>query len=64
LKCKWQKKSGQSLQNGLGWLTGLIDKVLSYNMGHSLQALCWLSGTLVVCIWCKQYYCFKQRAFT
>jgi hypothetical protein len=38
-KGKPQKKSGQFLQEELGWLICLINKVLSYNMGFSGHAL-------------------------
>jgi hypothetical protein len=46
-KGKGQEKSWWSFQERLGWLTGLIDKILLYNMGHS--AWCTYAN-LIVCI--------------
>jgi hypothetical protein len=48
----WRDKSGPSLQEGLGWLTGLINKVLLYNMGHSVYALMLIPKSLMICMRC------------
>jgi hypothetical protein len=46
-KGKLKEKSGWFLQEEIGWLTGLIDKVLVYNMGHSAHGICWFPGFLL-----------------
>jgi hypothetical protein len=43
--------AGKVLQDGLGWLTGLVDKVLSYNIGHAVYSLM-LSGILITYMSC------------
>jgi hypothetical protein len=53
-KSKQQEKSGTSLQEELGWLTGLIDKVLSHNMGHFARGLMTIPSFLIVCRTCDQ----------
>jgi hypothetical protein len=37
---KRQEKPGRALQDGLWWLTGLIDKVLSHTWGTVCMHLC------------------------
>jgi hypothetical protein len=52
---KGRENFGWSLQEGQGWLTGLIDKVLLFSMGYSVHALTLISRFLIACMRYSQY---------